>query len=243
MEPGSSSSASGMQREDILSLLPVSSVVEYPKGKIIYGPDQPSTSVHLLVAGTVRLSRIADDGYEAVLEIIGAEEVFGESAFLNLARTSEQATAHENARAMVWPASTIEDLIATRPRLAVSLLQISAQRNIDFAQRIESLANDNIERRLARSLIRFSQRLGSPALGGSIRIAPMTHRLLSQHIGTSRELVTGYMNRFRRQGYLDYSRRGIVLYAKGRAAWIAGKTLPFPKKLVESSQQVRDDDN
>ena len=41
---------------------------------------------------------------------------------------------------------------------------------------------------------------------------PLTHELLSQYVGTSREVVTQYMNQFRRQGYLRYSRKSIILY-------------------------------
>ena len=44
---------------------------------------------------------------------------------------------------------------------------------------------------------------------------PLGHELLAQYIGTSRELVTQYMNQFRRQGFLRYSRKGIVVYPAG----------------------------
>jgi CRP/FNR family transcriptional regulator, cyclic AMP receptor protein len=227
METTFAAAAFQTQREDILALVPVSAVVEYRKGQLIYGPGQPSTSIYLVAAGAVRLSHLADDGYEVILEIIRADEVFGESAFLNAARTSDSAAAQENARLMVWPVSAIEDLMTKNPRLAVSLLQVLAQRTTDFAHRIESLAMDNIERRLARSLIRFSERLGTPSVDGSIRMMPLSHELLSRHIGTSREVVTSHMNQFRRQGYLDYSRGGIVLHTAALAAWI-NRTPPIP---------------
>ena len=116
---------------------------------------------------------------------------------------------------MIWPVSAIEDVMTKNPRLAVSLLQLLVQRAADFAHRIESLAIDNIERRLARALIRFSDRLGTPGENDSIRIMPLSHELLARHIG---EVVTSHMNQFRRQGYLDYSRRGIVLHGKTLAA-------------------------
>jgi len=212
------------QREDILELLPVSTVETFRKNQVIYAPDQPSTGISLVVAGTVRLSQIADDGYELLLEIVGVDEVFGESAFLNTAQISETATAHENATLMVWPVPVIEDLMMKTPRLAASLLQVSAQRGADFAHRIESLAFDKIDRRLARALIRFSERLGAPTADGSIRILPISQELLGRHIGTSREVVSAHMNRFRRRGYLDYSRAGIVLHGKTLAAWIANKS-------------------
>ena len=39
----------------------------------------------------------------------------------------------------------------------------------------------------------------------------LTHKLLAQYVGTSREVVTYKMNRFRHDGYLSYSRHAIVL--------------------------------
>ena len=53
-----------------------------------------------------------------------------------------------------------------------------------------------------------------------MRMAAFTHELLSQYVGTSREIVTHYMNQFRRQGYLQYSRRGIVLYRDAYEQWL-----------------------
>jgi CRP-like cAMP-binding protein len=102
----------------------------------------------------------------------------------------------------------------------VALLQILVQRTIDFTHRIESFSVDNIARRLARSLIRFSERLGVAEEDGSIRMVPFTHELLSQYVGTSREIVTHYMNQFRRQGYLRYSRKGIILYREAFKEWL-----------------------
>jgi CRP/FNR family transcriptional regulator len=121
---------------------------------------------------------------------------------------------------MTWSANEIEEIIMKRPRLAVALLQILVQRSIEFGQRIESFSVDNIARRLARSLIRFSERLGSPEEDGSIRMVPFTHELLSQYVGTSREIVTHYMNQFRRQGYIRYSRKGILLYRDAFKDWL-----------------------
>jgi len=207
--------------EDVLEYLPVSTTIGYGKGEIVYGPQQPSANIFLIAAGKVKLSQIAEDGKEILLEIIQRAELFGESAFVNGHRGSEQATAFENVQLMVWPISAVEDLVTKRPCLAVSLLQISAQRTVDFAHRIESFSIDNIERRLARSLIRFSERLGTPEGDGSVRMMPFTHELLSQHIGTSREIVSHHMNQFRKQGYLRYSRQEIVLYPDALAARIA----------------------
>jgi len=161
--------------EDPLAHLPCSSIVEYRKGQIIYNQDQPSTSIYLIIDGKVKVSRLADDGHQVVVDIYQPDEFFGESAFLSLQHRSEQATALENTKLMTWTTAEIEDIVTKRPRLAVALLQILAQRAIDFTHRIESFSVDNISRRLARSLIRFSERLGIPEDDGSTRMAPFTH--------------------------------------------------------------------
>ena len=206
--------------EDPLAHLPCSSIAEYRKGQLIYNQDQPSTSIYLVIDGKVKVSRLADDGHQVVVDIYQADEFFGESAFLSLAHRSEQATAQETCKLMTWTTSEIEDIVMRRPRLAIALLQILVQRTIDFTHRIESFSVDNIARRLARSLIRFSDRLGTPESDGSVRMAPFTHELLSQYVGTSREIVTHYMNQFRRQGYLRYSRKGIILYRDAFKDWL-----------------------
>src|SRR5436305_14444698 len=175
--------------EDPLAHLPCSSIVEYRKGQMIYNQDQPSTSIYLVIEGKVKISRLADDGHQVVVDIYQPDEFFGESAFLSLPHRSEQATALENTKLMTWTATEIEEIVMKRPRLAVALLQILVQRTIDFTHRIESFSVDNIARRLARSLIRFSERLVSTEEDGSVHMAPFTHELLSQYVGTSREIV------------------------------------------------------
>jgi CRP/FNR family transcriptional regulator len=194
--------------------------VEYRKGQTIYNQDQPSTSLYLVIDGKINVVRLADDGHQGVGDIYQPDEFLGESAFLSLTHRSAQAMALEDAKLMAWGTQEIEDIIMKRPKLAVALLQIQVQRTLDLTHRIESFSADNIARRLARSLIRFSERLGTVEADGSVHMAAFTHELLSQYVGTSREIVTHYMNQFRRMGYLQYSRRGIVMYRDAFQQWL-----------------------
>jgi CRP/FNR family transcriptional regulator, cyclic AMP receptor protein len=206
--------------EDPLAHLTCSSILEYKKGQMIYNQNQPSTSIFLIIEGRIKVCRLGDDGHQVVVDIYQPDEFFGESALLNLPHRCEQATAVENTKLMAWSTAEIEDIIMKRPRLSVALLQILVQRTIDFTHRIESFSVDNIARRLARSLIRFSERQGAVEDDGSVRMTPFTHELLSQYVGTSREIVTHYMNQFRLQGYLKYSRKGIILYREAFRDWL-----------------------
>lgn len=206
--------------EDPLAHLPCSTILAFKKSQIIYNQDQPSNNLYLVIAGKVKVSRMAEDGRQVVVDIYQPDEFFGESAFLSLSRRSEIAVALENVKVMTWTTNDIEDILMRRPKLAIALMQLLVQRSMDFGHRIESFSVDNIARRLARTLIRFSERLGTASDDGSVQMIPFTHELLSQYVGTSREIVTHYMNHFRRQGYLRYSRKGIMLYRDAMREWL-----------------------
>lgn len=206
--------------EDPLSHLPCSTILEYKKGQTIYDHDQPSNSVYLVIGGKVKVCRVTDDGRQVVVDIYQPDEFFGESAFLGNTQRAELAVALENTKVMTWTTLDIEEISMKRPKLAIAMMQLLVQRSVDFAYRIESFSVDNIARRLARTLIRFSERLGARQDDGTIQMIPFTHELLSQYVGTSREIVTHYMNQFRRQGYLRYSRKGIMIQRDAMRDWL-----------------------
>ena len=210
--------------EDPLVYLSTSSILDYRKGQVIYNQDHPSTNICLVIDGKVKVCRIAADGRPVIVDIYQHKDFFGESALFNSPTRDEQAVALENTTVMAWTMAEIEEIVMRSPRLGVALLQMLARRSIEFGCRIESFSVDSAARRLGRGLIRFSERLGQSADDGSVQIMPFTHELLSQYVGTSREVVTHFMNQFRRQGYLSYSRKGIFLRPDALKSWFEQQT-------------------
>ncbi len=207
--------------EDPQAHLPRSQILEYAAGQLIYSLDQAATGLYLVIDGKVTVCRSADNGRPVVVDIYQVDEFFGESALLRIPHAQEQAVALENTKVMMWSAAQIENIVLLRPQLAVALLQVLALRLLDFKSRLHSLASDPAPRRLVHTLIRFSERLGQTNQDGSVQMIPFTHKLLAQYVGTSREVITLFMNRFRREGYLNYSRKGdIVIHRDALAAWL-----------------------
>jgi len=207
--------------EDPQAHLPCSRIFEYVAGQVIYSLDQPATGLYLVIAGKVTVCRSADNGRPVVVDIYQADEFFGESALLRFPHAQEQAVALESTKVMMWSTAEIENIVILRPQLAVALLQVLALRLLDFKSRLHSLASEPAPRRLVHTLIRFSERLGQTNKDGSVQMIPFTHKLLAQYVGTSREVVTLFMNRFRRDGYLSYSRKGnIVIHRDALTEWL-----------------------
>jgi hypothetical protein len=47
---------------------------------------------------------------------------------------------------------------------------------------------------------------------GSTRVGSLTHQIIAEYVGTSREIVTFQLNRLRRVGLLRYTRKHIDVY-------------------------------
>jgi CRP-like cAMP-binding protein len=136
---------------------------------------------------------------------------------------------------MSWPADTVRELIQKNPKLGVALTQLLANRCRDLAERVATLSADSTARRLAKALFEVSFRMGQPdpEAREARRLPPLSHKLLAQYIGTRREAVTHCMNRFRREGLVSYSRRGLVVYTKELQEW-----LNLPSPVEESTPEA-----
>lgn len=197
--------------EDALVYLPRKGVIEYSRSQIIYDEQHPSNGLFLVVRGRVKVSITMEDGSQTVTGIYGADDFFGECALLG-ASHQERAAALESTSLMSWTAEEIEEQIERQPKLGMALIQMLVERCLDLEERLQSLAVDKTPQRVALILLRFAGRLGKRGSDGASRIPPFTHQLLSEYLGTSREIVTFQMNRLRQQGLLRYSRKGIEVF-------------------------------
>jgi CRP-like cAMP-binding protein len=192
---------------------------------------------NLVMAGTVIVSR-PRDRHQVIVDVYRRDDFLGESTLLELPQSWEQTTALEDTDLMVWSGSEIKELLVKRPGLALALLQIFVQRTGALTERIESLSQDTIPRRLARSLVRFSERLGTPQKDGSLRMAPLTHEMLAQYVGASCELISFYMNHFRKRGYLRYSRKEILVCCNAWQEWSSLDPATKAAKTAKSAKKA-----
>jgi CRP-like cAMP-binding protein len=195
-----------------VSYLPCSLRQTYNKREVIYPPNRHSASMYLVIAGKVKVNRITDDGCDWLVDIYGPDELFGDSALIGSLNGCKAIALEAQTIVMSWTGNEVGKLILERPELGIALLQIVAQRCFDLRRRIESFLSDSVKERLALALIRFAERFGNVMHDGSVGMMPLSHKLLSQYVGASREVITQHLNRLRRDGYLRYSPGEFAFY-------------------------------
>jgi CRP-like cAMP-binding protein len=215
-----STMTSGREREDALIYLPRKGVIECRRGQVIYDEQHPSQGLCLVVRGRVKVSITMEDGSQTVTGVYCADEFFGEGSLLGHPDRQERAVALENTTLMSWSNEEIDEQIERQPKLGMALIQILVERCLDFEARLQSMALEKTPQRVAFCLLTFAQRLGVPGPDGAARIPPFTHQLLSEYVGTSREIVTFQMNHLRQLALLRYSRKGIEIFVDALAAYL-----------------------
>ena len=226
---------------DLLEQLPFRQdiVREYRKGQIIYTPgSEEDPRIHLIQEGRVIIKSLTNTAETVGLEILEKEDVFGLEAlvgpYVTLARCAEYT------RTLSWDAETIERLQHANPELAIALFQAAIKKIFSLQRRIEDLASMKVQERLAAFLIEKARKSsGSIGEDGGITLPPITHETLSHFIGTSREIITHYMNLFRREGYIAFDRRQIRIFnAIGFAEWVRTHHDQFEASFQETGSDV-----
>ena len=200
--------------EDALLYLPRKTPTGYRKREIVFDERHPSSAVHLILKGRVKVTFSLPDGSETIVDIFSVGDFLGERSFLGNAPSSERAVALDDVSVMSWTPQEIEEQSERQPKLAIALIRLFARRGLDYQARLQSLALDSTPERLVRSLLRFADRMGTRTDDDCIGIPPLTHQVIADYVGTTREMINLHMNLLRNQGSLRYSRKGIQISAR-----------------------------
>jgi len=112
------------------------------------------------------------------------------------------------------------------------------KRGEDYQARLQSMALEKTPERVARAMLRFAERFGTPTGDGSFQIPPLTHQLISEYVGTSREIVTYQMNRLRHRGVLRYSRTGIQVYREALQACLSAGIVHSDNNVTSANKPL-----
>jgi CRP/FNR family transcriptional regulator len=215
--------------EDALMYLPRKAPTGFRKRQIVFDEHHPQGAVHFILRGRVKVILPLHDGSETVVDIFGAGDLLGESSFLGNLRLSQRAVALDNVSLMSWTTLEIEEQCERQPKLGIAFIRLFAQRGLDYQARLQSFALDKTPERLVRSLLRLADRMGTrTGDDGCIGIPPLTHQVIADYVGTTREMINLQMNQLRHNGSLRYSRKGIQIYAQALRDYLRPQGLGLP---------------
>lgn len=200
--------------EDSLARLVANSLtLDYRRRRFIYRALDSADALYVIARGRVKLCRIeAATGREAVIDILSAGSLFGESALYAAEPQREKcAVAYENSRLLRIPVGDFKAGMAENRDLYDYTFRLIGQRLARAERLVADFALDAIPARLEKLLLEFSRRYGVNETGGVLIDISLPHREIASIVGSTRESVTVRLNAMRRDGIIDFVDRKILI--------------------------------
>lgn len=182
------------------------------RGKTIFRRASPGTAMMAVLRGSVKICTVSRNGKEAVLNVIGPGQVFGEIAVLDAGPRTADAVALEESEILVLDRRDFMPVVRAHPDLAQRLLEVLCGRLRKTSEQLEDAFFLDMPGRLAKALL--GARIGQAA-GGPIQVN-LTQRELGEMIGTARESVNKLLHSWQDQGIVTL-RRGAIAVRKPEA--------------------------
>ena len=163
---------------------------DYEKGQMILLEESTGKTFFIITSGTVKVTRLSDDGREVILALLGESDFFGEMSLLDGEGRSANIVANEDAEVMTLSRRDFLEYLETYPKIAIALLEELAVRIRKSDQQIESLSLSDSEQRIGITLIRLAEERGT-IKRGDVTVQNLPYQQdIANMAGTSRETVS-----------------------------------------------------
>ncbi len=182
------------------------SIATFNKDQIIFSQGDPANAVFYIQRGKVKITVVSEQGKEAVVAILDANEFFGEACLAGQALRIATVTAMVESVIMRLDKPAVVRVIHDEPAFSEMFISHLLSRTIRIeADLVDQLFNSS-EKRLARLLLLLANfgKDGKP----EPMIAKISQETLAEMIGTTRSRVSFFMNKFRKLGLIDYKSEG-----------------------------------
>ena len=193
---------SDLSESELNSIQEICKTRKYPKNSMIILEEEMGDVVFIVMSGTVKITRVNDEGKEVILAMLGSGEVFGEMAILDGESRSANALSQENCEVVTINREDFLNLLKTNNKVALNLMTEFAIRLRKSDQQIEALSLDDAEHRIGVSILNLAEELGV-IRQGVVTVDNLPYQQdIANMAGTSRETVSRVMKTFEERGLI-----------------------------------------
>jgi len=169
------------------------------------------------------LTQDTSDGSRAyILDIRGRGDLLGEEALFSGHPYAANAKAICATQLCYLPHDDLKTTIEHHPDVALVLLETMGQRVLDNHRARVELAYDRSEARMARALLRLSQRFGHRENGHGALGLELSRTELAELLGLRPETAIRILSEWRHEGTIELDERSLVIRDQARLMERAG---------------------
>ena len=197
-----------LEPEAFEQLFRYAKLTTYKRGVTICSKGDPGTSLFAVLTGTVKISVSSPDGRNAILNLIGPGELFGEMALLDGHPRSADATANTNCEIFVINRRDFLPFVRGQPTLAMKFIELLCERVRRTSEQVEQVILQDLPGRLASALLGLTEKR---KLDPQIRTIAITQQAISEMVGMTRESINKQLRAWAARHWVRLEHGAIVV--------------------------------
>ncbi len=158
---------------------------------------------YVVVEGRIKIAKYSSSGKEFIIAFFGPGEMFGEVAVFEVKPYPASAQAVADTRVLAIKKDAFLSFLATRPQVALEIINVLGGRLRDAQSRLKDLAGERVEQRIAMTLLMLSSKLGLTL--------PFTRQEIANMAGTTTETAIRVTSQLKERGIIRSVRGKIII--------------------------------
>ncbi len=194
---------SSLNEEELSGLVDLAVERSFQPDEFIFWEDDEPDYFYVITRGRIKVVKHSSSGKEFIIAFFGPGEMFGEVAVFEGKPYPASAQAISASKVLGIKRQNFLDFLATRPQVALRIINILGGRLRDAQGRLKDLAGERVEQRLARILLMLASRMGNTL--------PFTRQELADMAGMTTETAIRLTSQLRERGIIRSFRGQLII--------------------------------
>ncbi len=181
-------------------------VRQFKKNQVIYYEGDRGNGLYLLISGSVKTIKLAEDGRELMTGIFGADTYLGVHAMLANEDYTDTATALEDSTLCLIPKDQLEQLLNMYPVVAREFIKLLSNDIREKEEQLLQLAYHSVRKRMAEAMVRLARQQNTEN-----QTFKISREDLAAMAGMATETVSRTLSDFKDEGLLDKKGSAITI--------------------------------
>lgn len=190
--------------EMVEMLRAIAIALDRPGKTMLFLEGEPAQGLYVALKGRVKIGRIARNGREQVVTVIGPGQYFNLVPVFDGGTCPANAETLDDTRLLLFPTADLHHLVQRNPELGLVLLKDFAGFMRKLVNLVDDLALHSVQSRLARMLLQMAD----DAQLGSLH-SQLTQADMAAQLGTVREMIGRSLKSFETLGLIRLE-RGLI---------------------------------
>lgn len=168
---------------------------KYKKGETIVEAGEYHSYLYVLFNGKVKITRIALNGKEQIIRIVGQGDFLGELSLLNNKPVDEYAYVIEDATMCVVDGERLKQLMKKEPTIAFKIMEVLSERLEEMENLIQNTNLSSVEYRIAQKLLTLAENDKTITL-------EISKGDLANMLGITQETLSRKLTTFEKNGWI-----------------------------------------